>query len=439
MLLDDRLSQGGGRRRRRPRGAADLRAGGPARSHLLRSGHAPRRHRDLRRALPRHQQRRARAGARADARLRREGDLRLSLRLRGDGRALRARAAAPRRRRWSGRIHHQGGTMLGTSRGEPGARRDGRQPGGAGDRRAVRHRRRRHAARRDQARRRDRAAQAADRRRRDPQDHRQRHPLHRSQLRLRERVRRRRRGDPQRARRGDRRAQRHRPGQADGAPLGVHRLPRGAGLHRRELRAHPRGAAAARRRARLARAPRAAAGPARRTRSSSSPRGRGRSCAPPVAPAGGATAATDASGNARLKDIGLVLRDRINAALRRARHRHHAQVHRPQLPDPQRAGLAVGQRLLLEHGPQRRPRRDGRQHRDARSAAGTAASSTCRCRWPRASASRSTSTTTSGCRSSNRPASPRPSADVSARALGFAEDFVEREDARPLAPGRARR
>ena len=70
----------------------------------------------------------------------------------------------------------------------------------------------------------------------------------------------------------------------------------------------------------------------------------------------------------------------------------------PELPDPQRPRLAVGQRLLLEHGPQRGPRGDGRQHRDARSAAGTGGSCTCRCRWRRASASRSTPRKTCGCR-----------------------------------------
>ena len=62
------------------------------------------------------------------------------------------------------------------------------------------------------------------------------------------------------------RAQRHRPGEADGAPLGLHRLPRGARVDRRELRAHPRGAAAPRRRARLPAQPGAAAGGARARR-----------------------------------------------------------------------------------------------------------------------------------------------------------------------------
>ena len=158
-----------------------------------------------------------------------QGDLRLSLRLRG----LVARFGhEPLRldaRAWWPTSTTRAARCSARSRGsqDPGEMVDTLR--GAGHRRAVRHRRRRHAARRHQDRRRDRAAQAADRGRRHPQDHRQRHPLHRSQLRLRERVRGGGRGDPQRARRGDRRAQRHRPGQADGPALGLHRLPRRAG------------------------------------------------------------------------------------------------------------------------------------------------------------------------------------------------------------------
>ena len=212
-------------------------------------------------------------------------------------------------------------------------------PRGARDRRAVRDRRRRHAARRHQDRRRDRAARPADRGHRHPQDDRQRHPLHRSQLRLRERVRRRGRGDPQRARRGDGRAQRHRPGEADGPAFGLHRLPRGARVDRRQLRADPGGAAAARRRSAGSCAASSAAWPSARTRSSSSPRAPARISAPTVRRPTAGRRPTPAA-TSRLKDIGLVLRDRITRALPRARRRDHAQVHRPELSDPQRAGVA---------------------------------------------------------------------------------------------------
>ena len=200
-----------------------------------------------------------------------------------------------------------------------------------------------------------------------------------------------------------RRAQRHRPGQADGAPLGLHRLPRGARLHRRELRAHPRGAPRARGRARASCAcleQRLAERAARRHR------GRRGRRAGAVRRAPSPTAApTDASGNARLKDIGLVLRDRITAHFAERGHWTHPQVHRPELPDPQRSGLAGRQRLLLEHGPQRRARGDGRQHRHAHRPVARPLRPRAACRWRRASASRSTSAKTSGCRSSRRPGS----------------------------------
>ena len=59
---------------------------------------------------------------------------------------------------------------------------------------------------------------------------------------------------------------------------------------------------------------------------------------------------TDKSGNTKLKDVGVYLRDMITGALQAHRPRCDAQVHRSELHDSQRAGDAVGQRVLLEHG-----------------------------------------------------------------------------------------
>ena len=225
------------------------------------------------------------------------------------------------------------------------------------------------------------------RRRRHPQDDRQRHPLHRSQLRLRERLRRRRRGHPQRPRRGDRRQQRHRRCvKLMGRHSGFIACHAALACTGGELRAHPRGAAAARRGARLSAAPRAPPRAAGARASSWSPRAPGRSSAPTRPRRGRSRRATDASGNARLKDIGLVLRDRIVQHFAGARRRDHPQVHRSQLSDTQRPRLAVGQRLLLEHGAQRGRTRRWPATPRCWSAAGTGGSCTCRFRWPRASA-----------------------------------------------------
>ena len=152
--------------------------------------------------------------------------------------------------------------------------------GGAGHRRAVRDRRRRHDPRRHAARRRDRAARARDRassacpKTIDNDIHFiDRSFGFESAFSAAVEV------DPQRARRGDGRAQRHRPGQADGPPLGLHRLPRGAGVDRRRLRADPGGPAAPRGRGRRVRATSSACSSARATPSSSSPRAPARTCA----------------------------------------------------------------------------------------------------------------------------------------------------------------
>ena len=74
--------------------ASRLRDGRPAGPDLLRPLRAAGRDRDLRRPLPRRQQRRARPGARADACLRRPEDPRIPVRLRRAGRQLRSPAAA---------------------------------------------------------------------------------------------------------------------------------------------------------------------------------------------------------------------------------------------------------------------------------------------------------------------------------------------------------
>ena len=163
MLLDDRLSRVAEHRAelrsRRPRSSSPGRA-----THLLRPGPAALRDRHLRRAVSRDQQRGARAGARADARLRRHGDLRLSLRLRGAGRAHRPR------RRCGSTPEVVGGHP---PRGRHRPRHVARRPGSA--RRWSTASRRSASAccsssaatarsRRDEARRRDRAARAAHRR-----------------------------------------------------------------------------------------------------------------------------------------------------------------------------------------------------------------------------------------------------------------------------------
>ncbi len=76
--------------------------------------------------------------------------------------------------------------------------------------------------------------------------------------------------------------------------------------------------------------------------------------------------ATDASGNARYGDIGQYLKERITGVFQGTAHRDQPQVHRPELPHPQRARRAAGQRVLHAPGAKRRPRRHGRENEHAR-------------------------------------------------------------------------
>ena len=83
--------------------------------------------------------------------------------------------------------------------------------------------------------------------------------------------------------------------------------------------------------------------------------GAGQELLPPVAGA-------DASGNARLADIGW-LRDQLRRRARRLRPPAGGQVPRPQLRDPRPAGERLRRRLLPVARPDGRARRDGRQDR----------------------------------------------------------------------------
>ncbi len=74
-------------------------------------------------------------------------------------------------------------------------------------------------------------------------------------------------------------------------------------------------------------------------------------------------ASTDASGNRRYRDIGILLRDHIREHFRRARHPHHGQVLRSQLLHPQRAAQRHRPLPDRPHGAQCRARRHGRQDR----------------------------------------------------------------------------
>ncbi len=73
--------------------------------------------------------------------------------------------------------------------------------------------------------------------------------------------------------------------------------------------------------------------------------------------------ATDASGNARLHDIGQLLRQRITDNFAAAEHSADAALSRPELRDPQRAGQRLRRDLLRAARPRRRACRDGRPHR----------------------------------------------------------------------------
>ena len=199
-----------------------------------------------------------------------------------------------------------------------------------------------------------------DRRRRGAEDDRQRHPVHRSELRLPDRV----LASATESIRAAHVEARSAPDgvglvQADGPALRLHRLLRGAGQERRRLRADPRGAVRARRRARL---PRASAPHACRTRGHAVVvvrRGR-RAGASGRASRSQRRVGQRAAGRHRQR----FLQQRITEHFAAAGHGAQPQVHRPELRHPQRAGQPVRQRLLHPAGARRRARRDGRADRD---------------------------------------------------------------------------
>ncbi len=89
----------------------------------------------------------------------------------------------------------------------------------------------------------------------------------------------------------------------------------------------------------------------------------------------------DASGNARLQDIGPYLRRRIADHFADAGRRDLDPLHRPELRDPLGAGQPVRQRLLRAALAGRGARRDVGPHRDGGRVATGAGS--CTCRWRR--------------------------------------------------------
>ena len=393
--------------------------GGPREQHLLRPGHDPGRHRDLRRPVPRAQQRDPRAGPPALRALRRHRDLRLPQRLRGL--AERRRADACSRRDVVADIHNRGGTILGTSRGDqdPDAMVD--DAGAAGHLGAVRHRRRRHAARR-----------AEDRRRGGPRGRSRSSVV----------------GVPKtidndipyidqsfgfqtafaRATESIRAAHTEASSTPNGVGL-VKLMGRHSGFiacyaalanHDVDFVLIPEVPFAARRRDGFLRALRAPGATARARRRRG---GRGRG----AGPAATTTARVDASGNARLADIGGCCATRIIADFAAAGDRAQPALRRPGLRDPQRARQRRTTRCTACGS--RRPPCTPRWPAGPRwwSAAGTAGSCTCRSPWPPAAATRSTRTATCGCRCSRPPASrPLP--------LTQAGSSVARESVRVSAP-----
>ncbi len=102
------------------------------------------------------------------------------------------------------------------------------------------------------------------------------------------------------------------------------------------------------------------------------------------------TASTDASGNAKLNDIGIVLRDMILAHCKSRGLEITLKYLDPSYHIQKRARLARGQRVLLVTWPGTRCTPLWPGNTEMLIGAGTAASCTCPCRSPRASASKST-------------------------------------------------
>ena len=132
--------------------------------------------------------------------------------------------------------------------------------------------------------------------------------------------------------RGAQRPERHRPGQTDGPPRGVHRRRRHRGQPGRELHPGPGSALQAGGQARLPGRTRSSASSSGRTRWSSWPKGPGRTCWRPR------QAERDASGNVKLKDIGLFLRERIEALFQGGEDSRGHALLRSELSRPQQPG-----------------------------------------------------------------------------------------------------
>ena len=152
-------------------------------------------------------------------------------------------------------------------------------------------------------------------------------------------------------------AQRHRAGEADGPPRRLHRRRRHGRQPGRELHADPGGALPARRRARLPRRARSSASSSGRTPSSSWPRAPARICWRPSGEE------RDASGNVKLQDIGLFLRERIESYFKAERIPVALRYFDPSYLIRSVPGQRRGLDPLRPLRPQRRPRRDGRQDR----------------------------------------------------------------------------
>ena len=120
----------------------------------------------------------------------------------------------------------------------------------------------------------------------------------------------------------------------------------------------------------------------------------------------------DKSGNVKLHDVGHLPARRDQALLRRARAGGRDPLHRPELRHPQHAGEPDGRAVLLDAGPARRARGDGRATPTSWSRRGATASSRCRSRSRSAAAGRSTRAERSGSacwnRRGNRRAGARP-------------------------------
>ena len=159
--------------------------------------------------------------------------------------------------------------------------------------------------------------------------------------------------DPQRARRGDGRARRHRAREADGPALGLHRLPRRARVDGRRPRADSRGADAR---------SRASAGSSRsldRVLAAQGPRGdrrrRGRRPGRSWRTRGRRRDRQERQRPARRTSASF-LRERIIAHFGARGREVTLKYIDPSYTIRSVPATPVGQRLLLEHGAQRRPR-----------------------------------------------------------------------------------